>query len=97
MHSAVPEHQHMIAWNVLVFAELDELQIWDTSLHGFFPELLILILHQVLMKASLRGPQGTEPAGAVQSTKAQDFPLRLPVELQEDQYHPIWLDLEMLK
>lgn len=49
------------------------------------------------MKGSLRGPQGTEPAGAVQSTKAQDFPLRLPVKLQEDQYHPIWLYLEMLK
>ena len=62
-------------------------------LHG----ALVLILHQILTKASLRGPQGTEPAGAVQSTKAQDFPLQLAMGIQKDQHHATWFHLEMLK
>lgn len=82
-HRAVPEHQHMIAWNVLVSTKWDELQMWDTSLLGFFPECLILILHQILTKASLWGPQATEPAGAIQSTRltfqAANGPSRRPI------------------
>lgn len=65
MHRMVPETQNMIALNAFVFIEPHALQLLDPSLFGFFPEFFILIMQQILTKASLRGPRRPGSAAAV--------------------------------